>query len=132
MLQEIGLGSGLVGMAIFALIAIIYLMLAFGAPLGEFVWGGNNGKVLPASLRFYSFFMAIIDFCACVIFLHKLELINIGINPRATNTIIFIIILFELLNVLEHFFSHNKRERYLMAPLSVVVAATGAVMLFVL
>ena len=101
-------------------LALFQLMLAFGMPWGDYVWGGFHEGKLPASLRFGS--------CASFILLvfgglsvPTLTGISSIIPPIISEILVGLLTIILLLSVLGNFNSQSEKERRVMIPLSILM-----------
>lgn len=108
--------------AIFMVMIIIQLALAFGAPIAEISWGGQYEGVLPNSLRIASLISAGIFVLIISAVLDKSQLYDLYSNSRASTIIIWLFAMFLLLNTLGNLASQSSLERAIMTPLSAVAS----------
>ena len=101
-------------------LAVFQLALVVGAPLGRFAWGGAH-RVLPARLRVGSavsiFIYALID----VIAWDRVGAIDVFPEPFS-EVAMWVIFGYFVLGILMNAISRSKPERYLMVPVSIVLA----------
>lgn len=105
---------------ILAGLAVFQATLAFGAPIGQFAWGGAH-RVLPQRLRvssgvsivLYGFFAAII--------LSRVGLIDFG-DPGLIGAATWILCGYFTLGILMNGISRSKPERAVMTPVAAILA----------
>jgi len=107
------------------LLAIVpfQILLALGFPLGEFTLGGKH-KVLPDKLRYVSAISVIIILLMVTVLLHLGGVIQLAypFSPRAFTYVGYIIGGYFVLNTLANLLSKSWKEKYVMTPLSAIVA----------
>ena len=113
----------IVGSVIFFLISILYVLIALGLPLGEFVMGGKY-RSMPNNMRYVIGFSALVQWFAIIVLLQTAGLIPLLFSARATRGICFFFAVFLSLNVVMNLFSQSKKEKYTMTPLSIIVAVS--------
>ncbi|MGL4736888.1 MAG: hypothetical protein ACRCW2_05475 [Cellulosilyticaceae bacterium] len=111
----------LLGATLFCGIAMMTLLVACGAPLGEFTMGGRY-KVLPKGLRVMAGISVVIQLLALVIVLQAGGYMNMWLSAKATKGICMFYAAYLSLNTLMNLSSKSKKEKYVMTPLSLVVA----------
>jgi uncharacterized membrane protein SirB2 len=110
--------SAIIVAIMFVSVAIFQILLSLGYPLGEYVMGGFH-KVLPKKLRILSILNAIILLFMSLIFLtHTNVLTTFHFLP--TNMLVCVITLYLGLNTVINLLSQNKKERFIMTPLSCI------------
>ncbi|HWI31769.1 MAG TPA: hypothetical protein VNT50_09775 [Microbacterium sp.] len=108
--------------AILAALAILQLCVAFGAPLGHFVWGGRH-RVLPARLRVGSVVSIVLYAFIALVLLARAGLVEVlGDGPFVVVTT-WVIFGYFTLGIVANAISRSKPERYTMTPVCAVLAA---------
>ena len=111
--------------------AILQLSLTFGAPLGEYVLGGQN-KVLPPRMRFVSSTFCILFVCIGLMYLQRGNVIDLGFSPLLVNIVITINTVFLAYAIISNaIITKSKKERYLMTPISVVQFVNSIIVLLI-
>jgi hypothetical protein len=105
----------IVATIVLGLIMILQLLLAMGFPLGQAAWGGQN-EVLSANLRWASLATVGILGLAAWIVLSRANLARPGAGPVAIQMFAWVFAVFLSLNTLGNIASSSAVERYVMAP----------------
>jgi hypothetical protein len=111
----------ILGALLFAVVAVMTILVAFGAPLGEFTMGGKY-KVLPKELRILAIVSFVIQVFAIVIILQAGGVLGMWFSEKITKYICIAFAVYLSLNTIMNFFSRSKKERYFATPLSLVAA----------
>ena len=111
----------ILGASLFLGIAILYVLVALGLPLGEFTMGGQH-KILPKKYRVMAIVSVVIQLFAIIIILQADGLISSWFSIKVTKYICIFFALYLSLNVIMNFISRSKKERYVMTPVSFVSA----------
>ena len=113
-----------------AALAVFQALLAGGAPLGRFAWGGRH-RMLPRPLRVVSLVSIAVYALIAAIVLERADLVSTGIPDRAVRIAAWVVAGYFLLGIGMNLASRSKSERAVMSPvvallcgLSVVVAAS--------
>ena len=109
-----------IGFILFFLIMLLYVAIALGAPLGEFVMGGKH-KVMPPKTRVAIIFSVLIQAFAIIILLYLGGILQIGISTPLAKGIGFFFAAYLLLNTFLNLRSESKKEKYVMTPLSIII-----------
>lgn len=100
-------------------IAIFQVVLALGAPLGEFTLGGKFPGKLPVKMRIAAIFQIFILFLFAIIVVSKS-----GIAFEAFYGIarigIWVVFAFFILGTILNISSPSKKERIIMGPLNII------------
>ena len=104
-------------------LAIFQLMLVFGAPIGDYAWGGYY-EVLPTKLRIASLSSIAIYLLFAVIIISKSGLKPIITNTRVVNIGFWIVTIYSSLGVLVNLASRNYHERYTMTLVSLLLSVS--------
>ena len=107
-------------------LAVFQALLALGAPLGRFAWGGQH-RVLPVSLRVGSIFAIVIYAVLAAVVLARADLIAAGVPRGVVHTAMWVVVAYFLLGVGLNLASRSKPERAVMAPVSALLCASCAV-----
>ncbi len=111
------------GSTVFFVISILYVLVAIGLPLGEFMMGGKYKKA-PNRIRFIIGFSVIVQWFAIIILLQTAGLIPLFFSSSVTKGICFFFASYLSLNVGMNLLSESKKEKYIMTPLSIIAAAS--------
>ena len=109
------------GAILFGVIVIMTVLVACGAPLGEFTMGGQY-KVLPKALRIMAVVSLVIQVFAIIIVLQAGGYMDLWLSAKVTQLICIFYAVYLSLNTLMNLSSKSKKERYVMTPLSLVAA----------
>lgn len=110
------------GASLFGVIAIIYVMAILGMPVGEFIMGGQN-KVLPSKQVGIILISVMLQLFAMMMILQAGGFIGLWFSFEITRGICFFLAGYLSINVVMNLMSKSKKERYMMTPLSLVVAS---------
>ncbi|WP_415330585.1 hypothetical protein [Clostridium perfringens] len=113
----------ILGASLFLGIAILYVLVALGLPLGKFTMGGQH-KILPKKYRVMAIVSVVIQLFAIIIIiiLQADGLISSWFSIKVTKYICIFFALYLSLNIIMNFISRSKKERYVMTPVSFVSA----------
>lgn len=111
----------IVGAFLFAIVAVMTILVACGAPLGEFTMGGKY-KVLPKELRIMAIVSFFIQLFAIIIILQTGGFLTLWFSEKVTKYICIFFAVYLSLNTIANFFSKSKKEKYFATPLSIVAA----------
>lgn len=109
------------GALLFAVVAVMTVLVALGLPLGEFTMGGKY-KVLPMNLRIMAAVSFIIQVFAIFIVLQAGGIIPLWFSEKVTKYICIFFAVYLSLNTVMNFLSDSKKEKYFATPLSVLAA----------
>ncbi len=101
-------------------LTIFQILLILGYPLGEFAWGGQH-KVLPNKFRIASMSSILIYILFLLIFLSKVNVLNIISDLSFINTLFTAMTIYFGLGILLNLVSKSKKERYLMTPVATIL-----------
>lgn len=113
--------TAVIGGILFAIIAGMTVLVALGAPLGEFTMGGKY-KVLPNKLRIMAWISVVIQIFAIVIILQTGGFIPLWFSPKITKYICMFFGAYLSINTIMNFSSASKKEKLVMTPGSLVAA----------
>lgn len=97
-------------------LSFFQLILALGAPLGNYAWGGAHTK-LPTKLRVASLFSIVIYGSFAVLLLAKAGLIETPLDTQLIETAIWAVTVYLSIGIPMNLLSRSKKERYTMTPL---------------
>ena len=113
--------AAIIGSIVFFLASIVYILIAFGLPYGEFAMGGKY-KIKSRNMRYVCGFSVLIQWFAILILLQTAELIPLLFSARITTGISFFFAVYLSINSVMNAFSTSKKEKYIVTPLSVIIA----------
>ena len=111
----------LIATILFIIIIVINVLLICGFPLGELTMGGQF-KIFPKKLRVVLVVQLILQIFFVIIILQAGGLIPLWFSDKATRTICIGMAAYLSVNVVMNFISKSKKEKYIMAPLSLLSA----------
>lgn len=111
----------ILGAFLFAIVAVMTVLVACGLPLGEFTMGGKY-KVLPKQLKFVAVVAFIIQVFAVFIILQAGGILTLWFSEKVTKYICIFFAAYLSLNTIMNFLSNSKKEKYFATPLSIVAA----------
>ena len=111
----------IIGASVFSVVIILSILIIFGLPLGELTMGGQY-KVFPKKLRAVLVIQLILQMFFVVIILQMGGFIPLWFTKKATKIICIVMAAYLSINAVMNFFSKNKKEKYIMTPLSLVSA----------
>ena len=106
---------------ILAVLVIFQVLLIFGAPLGQYAWGGSH-VVLPAKLRIGSIISIILYFFFALVILGSAKVIDTPISEDILNIGIWALTAYFFIGVFMNAISRSKRERASMTPAALALA----------
>jgi hypothetical protein len=107
--------------AILAGLTIFQGALIFGAPLGNYAWGGQH-KVLPTNLKIGSIVSILLYASFAVIILSKTNIANVINNDAILDAATWILAGYFWLGLIMNGISRSKPERNLMTPVALILA----------
>ncbi len=107
--------------ALFACIALMTLLVAFGVPLGEFTMGGQH-KVLPLKYKVMAGVSFLVQTFAIVAVLQAGGHMPLWLPTGAIKGICIFFAAYLSLNTVMNALSKSKKEKYVMTPVSLVAA----------
>ncbi len=111
----------ILGAILFSIVAVMTILAACGAPLGEFTMGGKY-KVLPKQYRIMAVISFIIQIFAIIIILQTGGILTLWFSEKVTKYICIFFAVYLSLNTVMNFLSNSKKEKYFATPLSIVAA----------
>lgn len=110
--------------------ALFYVLLILGAPLGEYILGGQY-RVLPPKVRVVSGVLSCLFVFAGLIYLQKGSIINIGLDSHIAGGIIIVFTLFFAYAIFGNaVLTKSKKEKYVMTPISILSFICSVLVLF--
>jgi len=109
----------ILGAVLFGVIAIMTVFVACGLPLGEFIMGGQH-KILPKKFRVMAVISVGIQIFAMIIILQAGGFISLWLSFKVTKYICFFFAAYLFLNTVINMISKNRKEKYVMTPLSLI------------
>ncbi|WP_404443000.1 hypothetical protein LG315_08705 [Microbacterium marinum] len=106
---------------VLALIAVLQVALALGAPLGHFAWGGQH-RVLPARLRIGSLVSILIYALIALLAWERVRAIDLLLNGVA-EVGMWVVFAYFVLGIFMNAISRSKPERFTMVPVTLVLTA---------
>lgn len=113
--------SAFTACAILAVLGVFQGLLAFGAPLGQYAWGGSH-VVLPTKLRIGSAISIILYLLFALIILGSAKVLDIPISEDVLNIGIWALTAYFSIGVFMNGISRSKRERAIMTPVALSLA----------
>lgn len=117
--QRVAIGAAIV----LGMVMVLQLLLAAGFPLGQAAWGGQN-EVLSANLRWASLATVGVLGLAAWIVLARSGLVAPGAAPVAVRVGMWAFVGFLSLNTLGNIASSSAVERYVMAPVALLLVVS--------
>lgn len=105
---------------VLAALALFQLALILGAPLGRFAWGGAH-RVLPARLRIGSAVSILVYALIDVIAWDRVAAVEV-FPDLFSQIAMWVVFAYFVLGILMNAISRSRPERYVMVPVSVVLA----------
>jgi hypothetical protein len=115
-----------VGVAILGCLAVFQLLLAGGAPLGRYAWGGQN-EVLPVRLRIGSA-VAIVLYGVFVLLMLQAAGAVAVLPGGAAGVALWVLTAYFALGIVMNAASRSRPERLVMTPVSLALAAVCLVL----
>jgi hypothetical protein len=107
----------------FAGLAVFQLLLAVGAPLGEAAWGGANHGRLPTDLRIGSGIAIVVYAVAGSVILARAGFGVRFVPGTLARVGSWVLVVLLTVGSLANFASQSPWERYLLGPVTLVLAA---------
>lgn len=101
-------------------LAVFQAVLALGAPLGQYAWGGRH-RVLPAPLRVGSVISIAVYVVIAATVLTRAGLLSHGVPERAVRTAAWVVAGYFFLGIGMNLASRSKSERAVMAPVAALL-----------
>lgn len=113
--------AAITGSILFGIMAIIYILLVLGFPLGEFAMGGRH-KVLPPKMRALVAVSILIQILGILVLLQGGGVINAGFSPAVVKVLCYVFAVYLSLNTVMNLFSQSKKEKIIVTPMAAIVA----------
>ena len=113
--------TAILGAGLFAIVAVLTVLVACGLPLGEFTMGGRY-KVLPKQFRVIAILSFIIQIFAIILILQAGGFLNLWFSQKLTKFICIFFAAYLTLNTVMNLLSNSKKEKYFATPLSAAAA----------
>ena len=104
-----------------AALVVFQVLLALGAPLGRFAWGGQYDGVLPTGLRWGSLVAVSILGLAGWVVLARARLVAPGSDPRLIRSAVWVFAGYFSLNTIMNLLSQSSAEQLTMTPVSLAL-----------
>ncbi|MGL5540363.1 MAG: hypothetical protein ACRDBX_01880 [Erysipelotrichaceae bacterium] len=102
-------------------VALLYALIALGYPYGEYAMGGVY-KIVPKKKRAIYGYSMVVQLLAILIVLQCASLVPLLFSYEITKGLGFLFVTIFTVNILTNAISKSKKERYLMTPVSIVIA----------
>lgn len=112
----------IVSATLLALLGILQIALALGAPAGRFAWGGRH-QVLPRKLRIGSIMSFPVYFGIALSLVSKSGIYPVISQGIFLDVLIWVIFAYFVLGIFMNAISRSNPERYTMTPVATVLAA---------
>ena len=109
----------ILGAILFGVIATMTVLVACSLPLGEFTMGGQH-KILPKKFRVMAAILVAIQIFAMIIILQAGGFVPLWLSFKVTKYICFFFAAYLSLNTIMNMLSKSRKEKYVMAPLSLI------------
>lgn len=114
--------AGLVAVALFAVLIVFQVFLAFGVPWGAAAWGGQFPGVLPAGYRVGSAVTALVVYPLMIAYVaDAARLTTLSWLPGSGRTAMWVLVAFFALGTVMNAITRSPIER-LWAPVNLVLA----------
>ena len=110
-----------IGSIAFLSVAILYVLLVFGLPYGEYAMGGKY-KVAPKRMRAVYAISIVIQLFAIMVLLQTGRVISIGFLEGIATGACYVFAVYLSLNTVMNAVSKSRKEKIVMTPLSLVTA----------
>lgn len=100
---------------------VLSVFLICGAPLGELTMGGQY-KVFPQKLRIVLFLQVLLQILFVCVLWQLGGFLPLCVSPKAAKITGIVMAVYLSLNCFMNAFSKSKKERFIMTPLSLIVA----------
>jgi hypothetical protein len=113
--------TALIGSVAFFAVTILYILLALGLPYGDFAMGGKY-KVMPKQMRVACFISVFIQLVAIMFILQAGNIISIDFLRSLAKGACYFFAFYLIVNTIMNAFSKSKKEKFIMTPLSFLIA----------
>ncbi len=114
--------AAVIGLFILISLSVFQLLLALGYPLGEFAWGGQH-KILPKKLRVASIFSIVLYIVFTLFLVSKAGIVSIIPDSPLLTIGMWVFTSYFILGIFMNAISRSKKERALMTPIALLLAA---------
>jgi hypothetical protein len=118
--------AAIAGVLVLAALAVFQALLAAGAPLGAFAWGGQH-VVLPTRLRIGSAVSIVLYGLFAVLMLQAAGIVSV-LPDRAATVGIWVLAVYLVIGVVLNAISRSRSERLVMTPVALVLAVICVVL----
>jgi len=115
--------AAIIATTVLVCLSVFQLALALGAPLGRYAWGGAH-TVLPRNLRISSVMSILLYTVFASFILSSAGLIEIIDNQSVVTVGMWVCTAYFMVGIFMNAISRSVRERLVMTPVCVVLAAT--------
>lgn len=109
-----------------SLLAVFQALMALGAPLGRFAWGGQH-EVLPTSLRVGSAGSIVLYALLATVVIARAHLVDTGLPEVVVRTASWVVVGYFFIGIGMNLASRSKSERAVMTPTVAVLCGLCAV-----
>jgi hypothetical protein len=113
--------ASIIGAALLFAVVVITAFAACGWPLGEFIMGGRS-RVLPLKSRVTAMVAVIVQLFGISVILQAGGVIPLWFSGSVTRFMCFFFAAYLSVNVIMNAISTSRKERYVMTPVSLIVA----------
>lgn len=118
--------AAIVFTVILAVLAVFQIALVFGAPLGEYAWGGQHTGRLPAGYRVGSAVSIVLYLLFAAIVLSRSGILSL-IPDQLSVPGAWIVFAYLALGTLMNAISRSRKERIVMTPVAAVLAVLALI-----
>lgn len=118
--------AAIVFTGILAMLAVFQIALVFGAPFGEYAWGGQRTGRLPAGYRVGSAVSIVLYLLFAAIVLSRSGIISL-VPDRLSVPGVWIVFAYLALGTLMNAISRSRKERIVMTPVAAVLAVLALI-----
>lgn len=112
--------AAILAVGVLGALTLFQLLLAAGAPMGRYAWGGAN-PILPRRLRIASVVSSVVYVLAALVILEAAGLIDIAASVEIPRTVTWALAAFFALGVVLNAISRSRKER-VMALVALVLS----------
>lgn len=113
--------SAWIGGIVFMPAVLLYVMLAFGLPFGEYAMGGRH-VVMPPPMRVACALSVVVQLAAIAVLMQAGGIIDTPLRDSAAIAVCYGFAGYLTLNVVMNALSKSRKERLVMTPLSLLAA----------
>ncbi len=118
-----------IGSILLFLLMLLYFLLFFGAPLGEFAMGGQQ-KILIGNSRIACGVAVLVQGIAIFVLLQLGGVFSIGLPSSIAKGLGYFFSFYLVINVFMNFISKSKKEKAVMTPISAIIAICFLITIF--